>query len=245
MGRADRSPPIPGVAGEHVQVKSLLPPSPLACHGQATGTYFGKFAYHLRIPRHLAGRDPKNPPSACIRLEISLSTGAGLPLDYTVMDSPLTRPELPAISFLEGMADEDRALLSNYGEFLPVHPQQTLITEGAAQDSLYLLISGLLHVSREKDGSRTLLWRVTPGETIGEVNLFDPAEASADVTAQEFSQVWRANRGDLETFVNAYPEAGAFLMAGLARLLSKRLRAMNARFATLQEAIATTPQAWH
>lgn len=178
-------------------------------------------------------------------VEISLSSGVGLPLDYAVMDSPLNRPELPAISFLEGMADEDRALLSNYGEFLPVHPLQTLIKEGADQDSLYLLISGLLHVSRENDGARTLLWRVTPGETIGEVNLFDPAEASADVVAQEFSQVWRANREDLETFVNAYPEAGALLMAGLARLLSKRLRAMNARFATLQEAIATTPQAWH
>lgn len=160
------------------------------------------------------------------------------------MDSPLTRPELPAISFLEGMVDEDRALLSNYGEFLPVQPQQTLIAEGAAQDSLYLVISGLLHVVREKDGPRTLLWRVTPGETIGEVNLFDPSEASADVVAQEFSQVWRANRTDLETFVNAYSEAGACLMAGLARLLSKRLRAMNARFATLQEAISNSPQAW-
>jgi CRP/FNR family transcriptional regulator, cyclic AMP receptor protein len=181
---------------------------------------------------------------ARIPLEIFLSYRAALPLDYVVMDSPLTRPELPAISFLEGMADEDRALLSNYGEFLPVHPQQTLIAEGADQDSLYLVISGLLHVSREKDGSRTLLWRVTPGETIGEVNLFDPAAASADVVAQEFSQIWRANREDLETFVNAYPEVGAYLMVGLARLLSKRLRAMNARLATLQEAITTTPQAW-
>lgn len=161
------------------------------------------------------------------------------------MDSPLDRPELPAISFLEGMAEEDRRLLGNYGEFLPVQSHQHLIKEGAPQDSLYLVIAGLLHVSREKEGVRTLLWRVTPGETIGEINIFDASEASADVVAQEFSQVWRANREDLETFVNAYPEAGACLMAGIARLLSQRLRAMNARFATLQEAIQTTPQAWH
>lgn len=158
------------------------------------------------------------------------------------MDSALTRPELPAISFLETLADEDRALLSNYGEFLPVQPHQRLIEEGTPQDSLYLLLSGILHVSREKVGPRTLLWRVTPGESIGEVNLFDPCEASADVTAQEFSQVWRANREDLETYVNAYPEAGAHLMAGLARLLSKRLRAMNARISTLQAAISSSPE---
>lgn len=161
------------------------------------------------------------------------------------MDSAFNSPELPAISFLEGLTDDDRRLLSNYGEFLPVQPQQKLIGEGDPQNRLYLVISGLLHVSREKDGPRTLLWRVTPGETIGEVNLFDPAAASADVVAQEFSQVWRANREDLELFVNAYPQAGACLMAGIARLLSQRLRAMNARLATLQEAISSTPQAWH
>lgn len=169
----------------------------------------------------------------------------GLPYRLTdIMNSTFNRPELPAISFLEGLAEDDRRLLSNYGEFLPVQPQHRLIKEGDPQDRLYLLISGVLHVSRENDGPRTLLWRVTPGETIGEVNLFDPAEASADVVAQEFSQVWRANREDLEAFVSAYPEAGAYLMAGIARLLSKRLRAMNARFATLQEAISSTPPAW-
>jgi CRP-like cAMP-binding protein len=159
------------------------------------------------------------------------------------MDSTFSTPELPAISFLEDLVDDDRLLLGNYGEFLPVQAGQVLIQEGEPQDSLYLLISGLLHVSRTVDGIRTLLWRVTPGETIGEINLFDPSEASADVTAQEFSQVWKVNRGDLETFVNAYPQAGACVMAGVARLLSKRLRAMNARFATLQEALSTT-QSW-
>ena len=159
------------------------------------------------------------------------------------MDELLIRPELPAISFLAGLIDEDRQLLSNYGEFLPAHKSQTLIQEGDPQDSLYLLISGLLHVSREHDGIRTLLWRVTPGETIGEVNLFDPSEASADVTSQEFSQIWKINREELETYVNAYPQAGACLMAGIARLLSKRLRAMNVRFATLQEALMNTSQA--
>ena len=154
-------------------------------------------------------------------------------------DSHLTTPELPPISFLENLSGDDRRLLSNYGEFLPVHPGRKLIAEGEAQDSLFLVISGLLHVVREKDGPRTLLWRVTPGETIGEVNLFDPAAASADVVAQEFSQVWRANRADLELFIGAYPVAGASLMVGVAALLSRRLRAMNLRFATLQEAVRT------
>jgi len=155
------------------------------------------------------------------------------------MDNKLDRPELPPISFLENIPEEDRRLLSNYGSFLPAQKEQVIIAEEAPQDSLYLVLSGLLHVVREKDGPRTLLWRVTPGETFGEVNLFDPAEASASVVAQEFSQIWKANRSDLEEFVTTYPEAGANLMAGIARLLSKRLRAMNIRFATLQDALKT------
>ena len=151
----------------------------------------------------------------------------------------LTTPELPPISFLENLGDEDRRLMGNYGEFLPAHPGQTLIREGDPQDSLYLVLSGLLHVVREKDGPRTLLWRVTPGETIGEVNLFDPGTASADVTAQEFSQVWSVDRNDLEAFIQAYPLAGASLMIGISALLGRRLRAMNVRFAMLQEAVRT------
>jgi CRP/FNR family transcriptional regulator, cyclic AMP receptor protein len=157
------------------------------------------------------------------------------------MDTPLTRPELPALSFLENLAEEDRRLLSGYGEFLPVQPGTHLIREGEAQNSLYLVISGLLHVVREQSGPRTLLWRATAGETLGEVNLFDSAAASADVIAQEFTQVWKASREDLETFVGSYPEAGATLMIGVARLLSQRLRAMNLRFAALQEMVVKQP----
>lgn len=160
------------------------------------------------------------------------------------MSSELSRPELPAISFIQELSDDDRRLLSGYGEFLPATAGTQVIQEGAPQNSLYLVLSGLLHVTRSKDGVRTLLWRVTPGETFGEVNLFDPQEASADVLAQEFSQIWKASREDVELFVQSYPEAGAKLLGGISGLLSRRLRAMNQRFATLQEALASH-QSWH
>lgn len=160
------------------------------------------------------------------------------------MNPTLSHPELPPISFLQELPEEDRLLLSGYGEFLPVATNKNVIIEGARQDSLYLVLSGLLHVTREKNGVRTLLWRVTPGETIGEVNLFDPAAASADVIAQEFTQVWKVSREDLELFIKNYPAAGAQLMIAVSGLLSRRLRAMNGRFATLQDALAGN-HTWH
>src|SRR4051812_4609835 len=61
--------------------------------------------------------------------------------------SNFTTPELPAKGIIEPLGDDDRLLLSSYGEFLPVHERQTLIAEGHQQNSLYFVISGNLHVS--------------------------------------------------------------------------------------------------
>jgi CRP/FNR family cyclic AMP-dependent transcriptional regulator len=134
--------------------------------------------------------------------------------------------------------------LGNYGEFLPVHEGQLLIIEGHPQDSLFFVISGVLHVHTVVDGRTVLISRIEAGETLGEVNIFDPANASASVTAKEFTQVWRADRADIEAFVAAYPEAGAVLLAGIVRMMSRRIRHMNDRL-TSQESIADITMLWH
>ena len=150
------------------------------------------------------------------------------------MSTSFDRPELPALGIVSSMEEEDRRLLSDYGEFLPVPDGDTIIEEGANQDSLVFLISGLLHVVTNKSGSNVLLARVEPGESIGEVNLFDPGKASASVVAKSFSQVWKASRNDLEAFLNAYPEAAGRLMIGLLSEMSKRLRNMNQKLANTE-----------
>lgn len=150
------------------------------------------------------------------------------------MKPTFSKPELPAIGIVADMNDEDRALLGNYGEFLPVHSRQCLIEEGAPQDCLFFVISGLLHVHMRVDGRDQLLARIEPGETLGEVNLFDPAEASASVTAQEFSQIWRANRDDIEAFVAMYPTGGADLLGGIVKCMSRRIRQINNKLSDQQ-----------
>ena len=160
------------------------------------------------------------------------------------MSSPLNRPEIPSFGIVDNLADYDRALLGNYGEFLPVHPGQLIIVEGQTQDSLFLVISGVLHVHTEVDGRVVLITRIEAGETLGEVNIFDPATASASVTAKEFSQVWRADRSDIEAFVAAYPEAGAVLLGGIIKVMSQRIRHMNDRLAN-EKSISGISLMWH
>ena len=159
------------------------------------------------------------------------------------MSDSFDRPEIPATGIMSGLDEDDRRLLGDYGEFLPVHPEQLLITEGKEQDSLYFIISGTLHVHTDTKEKRTLVARVCGGETLGEVNLFDPSTASASVTAKEFSQVWKANRADLEQFTSAYPEAAARLLTGILAEMSKRLRRMNEKLAT-REAEAAFQSFW-
>ena len=150
------------------------------------------------------------------------------------MSTHFDRPELPALGIVSTMEEEDRRLLSDYGEFLPVQEGDTLIDEGADQNSLLFLISGLLHVVTTKDDKLVLLARVEPGESIGEINLFDPFKASASVVAKSFSQVWKARRNDLDDFLNAYPEAAGRLMIGLLSEMSKRLRNMNQKLSNTE-----------
>ena len=129
------------------------------------------------------------------------------------------------------MDPEDRALLGGYGEFMPAQPGQKLISAGDSQDNLYFVISGLLHVTISVDGRQKLVARVEAGETLGEINVFDPGKASATVTAQEFSQIWKANRNDIDQFVKAYPAAGASLLDGIVTVMCRRIRNMNEKLA--------------
>ena len=147
-------------------------------------------------------------------------------------------PELPALGIVADLDDDDRRLLSDYGEFLPVQAGNDLITEGQKQDRLYFVISGILHVHTTKDNKRTLIARIAPGVTIGEINMFDPGTASATVTAQEFSQIWAATRDDLNAFLEAYPAPAGRLLVGMVSEMSKRIRNMNEKLASVEMGVA-------
>ncbi|MDG1356959.1 MAG: cyclic nucleotide-binding domain-containing protein, partial [Akkermansiaceae bacterium] len=151
-----------------------------------------------------------------------------------IMSEEFNSPLLPASGLLKGVSEDDRIALSSYGEFIPVHEGQLLIEEGKQQDALYLVISGLLHVHTDKDNKHTLIARIGTGESIGEINLFDPGTASASVTSQAFSQVWKATRRDFEAFVQTYPEVGEHILVALVGELSRRIRFLNGKLIAME-----------
>lgn len=148
------------------------------------------------------------------------------------MSADFSSPQLPPIGILEPLGDDDRDILSGYGEFRPVQPGQHLIEEGMVQTGLYYIISGKLHATAIRSGHKVLLGSVQSGETVGEINLLDPSAASATVTAVDFSQVWFIDSKSLEGYINEYPRPAAWLLIGVGKTIARRLRAVNEKIAS-------------
>lgn len=132
---------------------------------------------------------------------------------------------------------EERTQLGNFGEFISLNDGEVLIDEGHKQDALFMVISGTFHVQTLVTGRPVLLGTLKAGDTIGEINMFDPGEASASVVSKSFSEVWRIDRSRLEQYLEAHPRTAARLLVNVATQLSKRLRKTNEKVAMAREAM--------
>jgi len=147
--------------------------------------------------------------------------------------SPL--PELPAIGFLADMDPSHREFLASFGKFVRPHDGEELIGEGTPQPNLYLILSGMLHVVSHAGGRNLLVASLGAGDSLGEVNIFDPGKASASVIARSECLIWQISESELAGFFADDPVAGIEFMKGLLRLEGKRIRAMNAKLAESEE----------
>jgi len=136
--------------------------------------------------------------------------------------------ELPAVGPFVNLRDDDRSLLSSYGEFIPVQEGGVLIAEGDIQPNLYCLLAGELQVQRASaNGQLFVLANLYPGESVGEMAIFDQAPASATVVAAKFSQIWRISYEQFMEFVSDNPASSINVMVSLLSILSKRLRQID------------------
>lgn len=149
--------------------------------------------------------------------------------------SDFQKPDLPALSIVKDLSEEDRKQLSAFGEWVNADPGDEIIKEGDPQASLFLVVSGMLHVETSTTGRTIFLGKLKAGDVIGEINIFDPGNASATVVAKDYAYLWSINREELMSFIASHPDAAAKLLIGIATQLSKRLRTTNEKAAAAQE----------
>jgi CRP/FNR family transcriptional regulator, cyclic AMP receptor protein len=145
------------------------------------------------------------------------------------MRDQLDGPNLPAVGLVAELSEEDRGILSSYGEFRFADGGDLLIMQGESQGELFFVISGVLHAVRRDADREVLLGAIRQGEWVGEVDLFDPVSAMCSVVVIERAQYWTISRSNLEEFINNYPHAAVQLVISLAALLSRRLRSVTKR----------------
>lgn len=142
--------------------------------------------------------------------------------------------ELPPIGFLADVSAEHRSFLAGYGKFNRPHEGDLVIKEGQPQESLYLILSGKLHIVSDTDERPLLLASLGAGDSMGEINLFDPGLASASAVARSEVVVWSLSRSELDAFLADDPAAGEAVLKGLLGQLSQRIRAMNDKLASAE-----------
>jgi CRP-like cAMP-binding protein len=143
--------------------------------------------------------------------------------------------ELPAIGFLADVSAEHRSFLACFGRFLRPQNGDILIAEGDCQESLYVILSGTLHVVSAAAERQVLLATLGEGDCLGEINLFDPATASATAIARGSGLVWALSREELDAFQEADAVAAIAVLRGLLRQESRRIRSMNEKLTTAEE----------
>ena len=138
------------------------------------------------------------------------------------------QPELPAMGFAADLNGEERTLLSSFGEFITANDGDMIINEGEEQNSLFLIVFGNFHVQTDTTGRTVLLGQLKSGDSVGEINIFDPGDASASVVARSLSQVWKIDRSRLEQFLETHPARGR-TAPGLCRDPVEQAAAKNQR----------------
>lgn len=146
------------------------------------------------------------------------------------MSDPLAHITLPASGITEHFSDEARAALAGYGEYITVEPGTNLIEEGSELSRLYILVSGELSVRRQGQHKEAELARLKPGDTFGEISVFDPGPTSAGIAPVQSSIVWGISWPQLEFLMNNNHQLGGIFLVGLATILSRRLREMNRKY---------------
>ena len=107
---------------------------------------------------------------------------------------------------------------------------ETIIREGEQGDSLYIITSGKVKLSRKApDGRENLLSILGPSDMFGELSIFDPGPRTSSAVCVTEVTVQSMNREALKRWIAERPEISDQLL----RVLARRLRRTNNNLADL------------
>ncbi|MDX6765195.1 MAG: cyclic nucleotide-binding domain-containing protein [Candidatus Methylacidiphilales bacterium] len=143
------------------------------------------------------------------------------------MGEPEIIADLTQTGILQYIGYSDLEALKFYGAFGEYGEGEVIITQDQPNDRLYIVVHGALDVLVSHQGKDTKVGEISTGDSIGEVAILEPGEASATVVVRERAILWSMDVEALQQYFEAVPVGGAYLLLGISRLLCRRLRHAN------------------
>lgn len=125
--------------------------------------------------------------------------------------------------FLTGASERDRDVLREHLQPRRFAAGSTVLAPGSTDRALLLVVEGTLSVGT---GSRA--GRLPAGSVVGELAFLAGSPVPVEVRAVTEAQVLRLGLDDFEALAAKDPELGRFLLFDLARVLSERVRELQA-----------------
>lgn len=127
-------------------------------------------------------------------------------------------------SIFAGLSEQHWGDLVELARIIPFARGKELLAQGAAGESLIILVEGSVRISMLSPGGREIvLAYAEAGAVLGEIALLDGGERTASVVATSSGKALQLTRAALYQFVETNPGFGWSMM----RQLARRLRTAN------------------
>jgi CRP/FNR family transcriptional regulator, cyclic AMP receptor protein len=136
-------------------------------------------------------------------------------------------PAEPPARLLAEATDEEWAEVLKHAHYRQFRPGETVVTDGAREQSLYLVIEGELEVLVPRRRGHRRIATISDGSVIGELSFFDGAPRSALVRALTPALLAELSPSEFDALADANPSLARQLLFDLGRILAQRLRAAH------------------
>lgn len=137
--------------------------------------------------------------------------------------------------FAEALSEEERVTLARDMHLALYKPGETLIRQGEAGQSMFVLAEGLLHVEAlDASGRQARVNQLRPGQVFGEMSLLTGEPRTATVIADMNAAVFEITKGAFAPILAARPAVAEALSAVMA---TRRLGLTEAFRAAAPEAV--------
>jgi CRP-like cAMP-binding protein len=118
---------------------------------------------------------------------------------------------------------------------------EVLLPEGSRDSNLHIVVAGHVDVVQMlEEGGQRLLYRLEPGDLVGELSFMDDEPRYAALIASGFTEVLVMARSDFETLIERSPQVVYKVMRAIMRVARRRQRRLSLQLREMEHYVYRT-----